>query len=473
MTKTRSRAWPDYAAVWRWHFYAGLFCIPFVLWLALTGSVYLFRTDIEGVLDRPYENLHLTAERALPSQEVEAAVAAVTDSHFSRYEPPATPTGAAQVVVSHGADLVRVYVHPTTLKPMKVIRDDLRPMEVLARLHSSLLMGQTGSIIVEVAASWAIVLILTGLFLWFPRGRKGFGGVLYPRLSKQGRILWRDMHGVTGLWVSAFALFLLLSGLPWSAAWGNYLTWARSLSTVTSGEPDWPVGGETAKADPAKSDPNGPSSMPGMTAAEMAAMAPSGHHMAGMSDKDHEAMILFSMDTVMPTILRLDVPRPVWVLPPAMHGGDWTVSSQSLNRPTRVAYTVSGADGHVVSKTGFADQNIVDKVVNVGVAGHVGHLFGRLNQAILLLTAIGLIGMMVSAIAMWMRRKPDGRIGAPRPVADPRLSGGLVALILVIAVIVPLFGLTLVAVLVAEHLVLRRVPRARDWLGLRTTPASA
>jgi hypothetical protein len=26
----------DHRTVWRWHFYAGLFCIPFVLWLATT-----------------------------------------------------------------------------------------------------------------------------------------------------------------------------------------------------------------------------------------------------------------------------------------------------------------------------------------------------------------------------------------------------------------------------------------------------
>ena len=32
-----------YSSVWRWHFYAGLFCIPFVIWLALTGTIYLWR----------------------------------------------------------------------------------------------------------------------------------------------------------------------------------------------------------------------------------------------------------------------------------------------------------------------------------------------------------------------------------------------------------------------------------------------
>jgi hypothetical protein len=33
-----------YRAVWRWHFYAGIFCIPLVIWLACTGSIYLFKT---------------------------------------------------------------------------------------------------------------------------------------------------------------------------------------------------------------------------------------------------------------------------------------------------------------------------------------------------------------------------------------------------------------------------------------------
>src|SRR3546814_8147218 len=35
-----------YNAVWRWHFYAGLFCIPFVIWLALTGTIYTWGPQI-------------------------------------------------------------------------------------------------------------------------------------------------------------------------------------------------------------------------------------------------------------------------------------------------------------------------------------------------------------------------------------------------------------------------------------------
>jgi hypothetical protein len=47
----------DHRSVWRWHFYAGLFCIPFVLWLAITGTIFLFKPQIERYLDKPYDHL--------------------------------------------------------------------------------------------------------------------------------------------------------------------------------------------------------------------------------------------------------------------------------------------------------------------------------------------------------------------------------------------------------------------------------
>lgn len=43
-----------YAAVWRWHFYPGLRTLPFLVLLAVTGGLYLFKDEIN---DRRYETL--------------------------------------------------------------------------------------------------------------------------------------------------------------------------------------------------------------------------------------------------------------------------------------------------------------------------------------------------------------------------------------------------------------------------------
>ena len=46
-----------YNAVWRWHFYAGAFCVPFVLWLALTGAVYTWRPQVEALTEARYDRI--------------------------------------------------------------------------------------------------------------------------------------------------------------------------------------------------------------------------------------------------------------------------------------------------------------------------------------------------------------------------------------------------------------------------------
>jgi len=53
-----------------------------------------------------------------------------------------------------------------------------------------------------------------------------------------------------------------------------------------------PVGRENVKPSKKGDDPNGPSSMPGMTAAEMAETAPSATHDMGMSTFSHQAMLM-------------------------------------------------------------------------------------------------------------------------------------------------------------------------------------
>ncbi|MCA9421734.1 MAG: PepSY domain-containing protein, partial [Nitrospira sp.] len=46
--ETTTLSWPDYPTVWRWHFYAGLFCVPFIVLLAISGGLYLFTPQINA-----------------------------------------------------------------------------------------------------------------------------------------------------------------------------------------------------------------------------------------------------------------------------------------------------------------------------------------------------------------------------------------------------------------------------------------
>ena len=95
---------------------------------------------------------------------------------------PREVNSASQIVVGKGSKEYRVYVNPATLQILKVDDEDKRPMNVLFYLHGELLLGDRGSNVVELAASWAIVLLVTGVYLWWPRQTQRLAGVLYVRL---------------------------------------------------------------------------------------------------------------------------------------------------------------------------------------------------------------------------------------------------------------------------------------------------
>jgi len=360
-----------------------------------------------------------------------------------------------------------VTVNPTTLRPMRLGRDDHRPMDVIAHLHGQLLLGDRGSMIVELAGCWGVVMILTGLTLWIPRGRWRPGGLIYPRLGQRGRSFWRDLHAVTGFWMSVVTLFLLLSGLPWSAAWGRYFTWVRHHLSVTSGTPDWPIGAKEEPAPRVVTPPQASapkSSMPGMDAAEMAAMSSSAPKL-GLPDSG-AGMNLKALDKLIPVADRLNLPRPVWISPPAPGTREWTIASRAQNRPQRVTYAVSPTTGAITGRSGFGQENVVDRVVNVAIATHEGQLFGRINQAILLLNAIGVLIVSVTAAVMWWRRRPADALGAPAQVARPKFSALILVIVAALAVVLPEFGVSILLVLAIERSLLRQLPSARRWLGL-------
>jgi uncharacterized iron-regulated membrane protein len=421
-----------YNAVWRWHFYAGLFCIPFVLWLACTGSLYLWRPQIEAWLDRPYAHLAGTTPAASPDAQVRAALRAVPGAPLRKYVLPAAPDAGVDVLVGDK----RVTLHPASLAVLRVDTEERRPMRLVAHLHGELLAGPAGSYLVETAACWAIVMLLTGLYLWWPRAARGLGGLLYPRLRGGSRLFWRDIHAVAGIWVSVAALGLILTGLPWASAWGRYLGEVRTIAGATN-PPDWTIGGQAPHAEHRGMAMPAPALRPG------------------------------DLSRVVATARTLPIAPPVLIAPPAMPGETWKVSSDAADRPLRSEARIDGATGRLLSTSGFADRHWIDRAVGYGVAVHEGAFFGLANQLLGTLTALLLMVLAVSGAVLWWRRRPIGLLGAPIPLSRPRFGAVLVGAVLLLGLLLPLFGASLVTMLLVERTLLRTLPGPRRWLGLR------
>lgn len=462
-------ALPDRAGlhrtIWRWHFYAGLFVIPFILLLATTGSFYLFKPQVERWEEREF--LNLSNENAVsPEAQASAALAAFPKAQFHGYRLPAQPNDAAMIELAgtpggqSDGKARQVFVSPQG----KVVGDldpKSRLMEIDKRIHGELLVGKRGSWLVELAASWAIVMILSGLYLWWPH-TSGLAGVLWPRLNRGKRVFWRDLHAVTGLWISAFVLVLLTTGLPWAGLWGSAFKNVRAEMgwMATKQKQDWTIGGEPASA-------------------EATDMHAAHRHEAGMS-MSAPAASLAGLNDIVAKAQAEQLAFPVVVSPPEAPGRFgrpgapvWTVRSDAQNRSLQKTITYDNATHSVQSREQFSDKHIVDRIVGYGISWHEGQLFGWVNQLIGVLTALGLLTMAVSGFVMWRRRKPEATLGAPAPSTVPARMGGVVAILFVLAVLLPLLAASLIVLWLFDRLVLPRLPRLALWLGVPYEQRSA
>jgi uncharacterized iron-regulated membrane protein len=458
----------DRRTLWRWHFYAGLFCIPFVLWLSVTGTVFLFHPQIQHMLDRPYNELSIV-RRAPASAQIQAALAAVPGSTLDSYQLPHSSTSASQVLVDKGALQFRAYVHPESLAVLKIENEDHRIDVFTSRLHGELLIGKYGSWIVELAGSWAVVMIITGLFLWWPENTRRLGGVLYPRFGLSGRPFWKDVHSVFGIYVSVFALFLLLTGLPWAKSWGGYLKAIRHFTAGRAVTQDWTTSSaEVMAARQARSDMHAMHDMQAM-GEHAQHNAVYGRHSTTLAGPNAFAAI----DAMVPVVADLKLTEPVLISPPMAAGGNWTARSDTRNRPLRVDLVLDGATGALLKRTDFNSKPWLDRIIGVGIAAHEGRLFGLANQLMSLFTTVCLFVLSVSGLVMWQKRKPEGVLGAPLRAREVRFSAVLLTAMALLGVYFPFLGGSMILVFLAERFILRKMPSAQRWLGLASQAGKA
>ena len=97
-----------------------------------------------------------------------------------------------------------------------------------------------------------------------------------------------------------------------------------------------------------------------------------------------------------------------------------------------------------------------------GIALHEGRRFGTLTQITSTPFCLGGIFLCVSAPILWWKRRPSGTgPAAPRGRMPLRRSPLLAMTLLALAVLLPLFGATLLAALVLDQGVVRRIPALR------------
>ena len=192
-----------------------------------------------------------------------------------------------------------------------------------------------------------------------------------------------------------------------------------------------------------------------------------GHGEHGGHDPITEVAIDYSLvDTVVSRVFPLGLAQPVLITPPNKGSQNWTARSDAQNRPLRSTIKLDPVTGDIKERKDFSQKPLLDRIIGTGVAAHEGQLFGWFNQFLGVFTTLGVIIVSVSSVVMWWNRRPEGTLGAPKKVNARAVPIALVVSTLILGVLLPLLGASLIVILALEFVVFRRIKSVRHFLGL-------
>lgn len=415
-----------YRAVWRWHFYAGLIVLPVLAWMAITGALYLYKPELERWLCRDWV-IAETIAPPLPVAEMIDRVERQTGGRITQVSRPATASESWRLTfIDVSGESRLAFVRPDVGLVLGTSREG-GPLALIKDLHSLTVAGPIGNVLVEIVAGWAIVLVLTGLYLWWPRAGT-------RALSLAGRIgerrFWRNLHASTGLLAGGVILFLAVTGMPWTIVWGeNFHALVASQQLGRPKAPGISDGGHAGHED------HLPWSLRGAALPD-----------ARGADAGPDLAIAAAEANGLRAPWTLDLPREP--------GRPYRLSATTERTDAVRVIALHPADARVLQDIAFADFGVGAQAFEWGIYTHQGGQYGELNRLVMLAGCLGLLLLAASAPVMWWKR----RLRAPPAPDDPARTRRLAVIMLVIGAFFPLTGATMLAALAGEAGFRRRRP---------------
>ncbi|MDQ8030620.1 MAG: PepSY-associated TM helix domain-containing protein [Bordetella sp.] len=309
------------------------------------------------------------------------------------FGPPRAAGETLQVRVRAGQWRGTLYLDPASGREQGRRGEQEGLVAIVHTLHSALMLGQTGKAILAVTALAYLVLMISGLVVWWPRKWPPSLRIAFDKGMLRALF---DLHRNGG---AVLALLLAVS-----IATGAYLAWRPigNWITLAAGEqrvlaPRLPAAPELlATPEPSAATGGGPASasLDAMAAAALAAFP-----------EARIGFILYTPTLDRPMAIRLRVPDD-----PHPNG--------------RSTVWLDPRDGRVLAAQRWDALDAGTRINSVVYPLHTGELFGAPGEAIVALAGLALGGVGISGIWLWWRRRAvkqravrtaAGRPGATTP----------------------------------------------------------
>jgi len=396
--------------MWKWHFIAGVVLMPFILLLTLTGSIYLFKSMYETYTNTQMMKVVVKEKRLSYEKQLEL-VSMYTGKNPSKFVLSSKEDEASTFEVGKWSKKRTIYINPYTGEIQGDIKTSDTLMHKIKKLHGELLLGNIGSKVVELTASWTVVLILTGLYIWWPKNDWQLKGFFLIRFKSGKRAFFRDVHVITAFWLSIFLLITLAGGLPWTDVWGSGFKKVQKMTN--SGYPKNYNGKKLTSI-----------------------------------VQNHESI---SLDEMIKVAKNLNLEGRVTLSIPKKKTNVFTVQNRAADISKQEIYHFDQYSSKEILSYTWEDVGSMRQARTWLMSFHQG-LFGPWNWYLMIIVSLLFFLSGIAGFVSYMLRKEKNDFGIPSVPASFKVGYGIIFITVLLGVFFPLFGASVVVIFLFELL---------------------
>ncbi|MGM9478364.1 PepSY-associated TM helix domain-containing protein [Pedobacter sp. GSP4] len=192
------------------HLWLGLATGLVVFIISITGALYIFEEEIREVTQKDFRYVTLQQKPFVGLDKIIVNFGKISPKDqlkLIRIE-DGFPNATVEITSKKSAVY---YFNPYDASLVKKGSEDW--LGVVEHIHTSLLLGKTGELIMQWSVVIFVLMLITGLVLWFPGQMRLLKQSLTIKRKASFKRLNYDLHNVMGFYASIILLVTALSGL--------------------------------------------------------------------------------------------------------------------------------------------------------------------------------------------------------------------------------------------------------------------
>lgn len=210
--------------------------------ICLTGSILVYEDELTRLAHPGWYYTEQPGSRPMPLDKLIPQINAQLDSNqVASIQMFSDPKRNYIATLSKGSR-ISAFIDPYTAKVTGIYHYREGFFSKVMALHRWLMdPGRTaGKLITGISTIFMVIILISGIWVWFPRSLKKPGQFFLIKWRAGTRRLLYDLHRIGGIYAVIFLLLLSLTGLMWSFQWyrsGVMQLFRAETATTTASSP--------------------------------------------------------------------------------------------------------------------------------------------------------------------------------------------------------------------------------------------